>query len=159
MKETDFVPQGRHAADSAAEFVRILTRANMNGADRLFGGDLLTWMDDVAAVSARRFAQSAVTTACIERLRFLRPARQNETMVVSARVIWTGRTSMVVLVRAETEDLDGTRNAIADGYFTLVALDEQEHPHLVPALIPVTEEEKRLFEEINTQKSKKTAGK
>ena len=159
MKETDFEPQGRYAADSAAEFVRILTRANMTGADRLFGGDLLTWMDDVAAVSARRFARSAVTTACIERLRFLRPARQNETMVVSARVIWTGRTSMVVLVRAETEDLDGTRNEIADGYFTLVALDDEESPRPVPTLIPVSEQEKQLFDEISAQRAKKPAGK
>lgn len=153
MMEPETEKRAGHAADSAAEFVRILTRANMNGADRLFGGDLLTWMDDTAAVSARRYANSAVTTACIERLRFLRPARQNETIVVSARVIWTGRTSMVVLVQAETEDLDGTRHPVADGYFTLVALDADERPRPVPPLEPVTEQERQLFDEVARQKA------
>ena len=33
----------------------------MNGADRLFGGHLMTWMDEVAAVSARRYAEGPVT--------------------------------------------------------------------------------------------------
>ena len=146
---------GKHTADSVSEFVQILRQANMNGANRLFGGHLITWMDEVAAVSARRYAEGPVTTACIENMRFLRPAHLNETLVVTGRVIFTGRTSMEVLVTAETEGYDGCRVLIADAHFILVALDEEEHPRTVAPLIPVTDEEKTLYEEAQKRREKK----
>ena len=145
---------GKTAACSVSEFVQILRKANMNGADRLFGGHLITWMDEVAAVSARRFAEGPVTTACIENMRFLRPAHLNETLVVTGRVIFTGRTSMEVLVTAETEAYDANRTLIADAHFILVALDENEHPRAVAPLIPVTNEEKELYAEAKKRREK-----
>lgn len=149
------IPEGgKSAACSVSEFVQILRQANMNGANRLFGGHLITWMDEVAAVSARRYADGPVTTACIENLRFLRPAHLNETLVVTGRVIFTGRTSMEVLVTAETEGYDGTRVLIADAHIILVALDEEEHPRAVAPLIPVTDEEKALYEEAKKRREK-----
>lgn len=148
------ITNGKSAACSVSEFVQILRKANMNGADRLFGGHLMTWMDEVAAVSARRYAESPVTTACIENMRFLRPAHLNEMLVVKGRVIFTGRTSMEVLVTAETEAYDGTRTLIADAHFILVALDENERPRAVAPLIPITEQEKALFEEAQKRREK-----
>ena len=145
---------GKTAACSVAEFVQILRQANINGADRLFGGHLITWMDEVAAVSARRYAEGPVTTACIENMRFLRPAHLNETLVVTGRVIFTGRTSMEVLVTAETEAYDANRTLIADAHFILVALDENEHPRAVAPLIPVTDEEKELYAEAKKRREK-----
>lgn len=145
---------GKTAACSVAEFVQILRQANINGANRLFGGHLITWMDEVAAVSARRYAEGPVTTACIENMRFLRPAHLNETLVVTGRVIFTGRTSMEVLVTAETEAYDATRTLIADAHFILVALDENEHPRAVAPLIPVTNEEKELYAEAKKRREK-----
>ena len=145
---------GKSAACSVSEFVQILRQANMNGANRLFGGHLITWMDEVAAVSARRYAEGPVTTACIENLRFLRPAHLNETLVVTGRVIFTGHTSMEVLVTAETEGYDGARVLIADAHVILVALDDEEHPRAVAPLIPVTDEEKALYEEAKKRRAK-----
>lgn len=114
----------------------------------------MTWMDEVAAVSARRYAEGPVTTACIENMRFLRPAYLNETLVITGRVIFTGHTSMEVLVTAETEGYDGTRVLIADAHFILVALDEGEHPRAVAPLIPVTDEEKALYDEARKRRAK-----
>lgn len=153
MKETQSI-NGKTSACSVAEFVQILRQSNMNGAKRLFGGHLITWMDEVAAVSARRYAGGPVTTACIENMRFLRPAHLNETLVVTGRVIFTGRTSMEVLVTAETEAYDAQRTLIADAHFILVALDEDEHPKAIAPLIPVTEQEKMLFEEARERRAK-----
>lgn len=145
---------GKTAACSVAEFVQILRQANINGANRLFGGHLITWMDEVAAVSARRYAEGPVTTACIENMRFLRPAHLNETLVVTGRVIFTGRTSMEVLVTAETEAYGATRTLIADAHLILVALDKNEHPRAVAPLIPVTDEEKELYAEAKKRREK-----
>jgi len=148
------ITNGKSSECSVSEFVQILRQANMNGANRLFGGDLITWMDEIAAVSARRYAEGPVTTACIENMRFLRPAHLNETLVVTGRVIFTGRTSMEVLVTAETEAYDAQRTLIADAHFILVALDEKEHPRAVAPLIPTTDEEKALYEEAKKRRQK-----
>ena len=145
----------KSAVCSHSEFVQILRQENMNGANRLFGGHLMTWMDEVAAVSARRYAEGPVTTACIENIRFLRPAHLNETIVITGRVIWTGRTSMEVLVTAETEDYHAQRTLIADAHFVLVALDEkEERPRAVAPLLPENEEERALFEDAQNRRKK-----
>ena len=149
-------PVATKSADcSRSEFVQILRQENMNGANRLFGGHLMTWMDEVAAVSARRYAEGPVTTACIENIRFLRPAHLNETIVITGRVIWTGRTSMEVLVTAETEDYHAQRTLIADAHFVLVALDEkEERPRAVAPLLPANKEERALFEDAQNRRKK-----
>ncbi|MBQ8310980.1 MAG: acyl-CoA thioesterase [Clostridia bacterium] len=137
------------SADSITEFAQIIRMENVNGAGRLFGGHLMVWMDEIAAVSARRYAKGPVTTACVENLRFLHPAYRNETLVVTGRVIYTGKTSMEVLVTAEVERYSGERELIADSHVILVALDENDHPCAVPVLVPETDLEKTLFEEAN----------
>ncbi len=134
-------------SESFAEFVQILRQENVNGAGRLFGGHLMGWMDEIAAVSARRYAKGPVTTACVEDLRFLRPAFSNETLVIHGRVVRTGRTSMEVLVEAFVERFDGSRDSIADAHFVLVALDDSEKgKREIPPVIPETPEEKVLFD-------------
>ena len=52
-------------SESATTQVQILTQANLNGYQRLFGGQLMSWMDIVAAVTARRHSGKNVTTACV----------------------------------------------------------------------------------------------
>ena len=54
--------------DSYTEQVQILTQANINGYNRLFGGQLMEWIDVVAAVVARRHAGRNVTTAVVDTL-------------------------------------------------------------------------------------------
>ncbi len=140
-------PMGRGTSESFAEFVQILRQENVNGAGRLFGGHLMGWMDEVAAVSARRYAKGPVTTACVDELRFLRPAYSNETMVVHGQVVRTGRTSMEVLVNAYVERLDGARELIADAHFVLVALDESEKgKREIPPVIAENERERALLD-------------
>ena len=46
------------------------------------------------------------------------------------------------------------RCQVADAHFILVALDEGEHPRAVAPLLPVTEQEKELFEEAKKRRIK-----
>ncbi|MBE6588613.1 MAG: acyl-CoA thioesterase [Ruminococcaceae bacterium] len=148
---------GRGTSESFAEFVQILRQENVNGAGRLFGGHLMAWMDEVAAVSARRYAKGPVTTACVEELRFLRPAFSNETMVVHGQVVRTGHTSMEVLVNAYVERLDGERELIADAHFILVALDESEkEKRAIPPVIAENDEEQALLDAAKARHMERT---
>ena len=128
--------------------VQIVLPQHCNGyaRPRLFGGQLMAWIDIIGAVAARRFARSAVTTVCVDNLNFISPAYLNDTVVQDARVTWTGRTSMEVRVDSYVEQLDGGRTLVNRAYAVFVALDENDRPSSVPEFIPETDEERSEYE-------------
>ena len=137
--------------------VQIILPQHCNGykKPRLFGGQMMAWIDIVGAVAARRYARCAVTTACVDSLTFISPAYLNDTMVQEARVVWTGRTSMEVRVDSFVEQLDGTRTMVNRAYAVFVAIDEEEHPVPVPPYIPETEEERAEYEAAQERRKKR----
>jgi len=132
----------KHPRDSYTESVQILNLNTMNGYDRLFGGKLMEWIDIAAAVAARRHANRNVTTVTVQGLEFHEPAFANDLVVLAAKLVCVGRTSMDVCVRSYVEKMNGNRQLINTAYLTLVALDENDRPTPVPALEPETDEEK-----------------
>jgi|LSQX01.1.fsa_nt_gb acyl-CoA hydrolase len=108
--------------------VQIVMPRHANGVQRLFGGQLMDWIDIVAAVEARRHAGSDVTLAAVDPLEFLAPVHVNDTVVIQAQVTWTGRTSLEVSVETFVERLDGVRDLVNRAYLVFVAVDEQGNP-------------------------------
>ena len=127
--------------------VQIVLPQHCNGykKPRLFGGQIMAWIDIVGAVAARRYTQKAVTTVCIDNLNFLNPAYLNDTVVQEAMVTWTGRTSLEVRVDSYVEKLDGTRERVNRAYVVFVALDDNDRPAEVPPFVPQTDAEKREY--------------
>lgn len=137
----------KRVADSYTTQVQLLTPANMNGYNRLFGGTMMSWMDVVAGVVARRHSERNVTTACVEDLTFRAAAHVNDTLMLTGHVTYAGRTSMEICVNVYVEALTGERNMINQAHFVMVALDENEKPTEVPGLILETEQQKREWDE------------
>ena len=127
--------------------VQIVMPQHCNGYSkpRLFGGQIMAWIDVVGAVAARRYTERAVTPVCIDNLTFLQPAYLNDTVVQEAVVTWTGRTSLEVRVDSLVEKLDGTRELINRAYVVFVALDDEDKPTQIPQFIPETLEEKKEY--------------
>ena len=127
--------------------VQIVMPQHCNGyaKPRLFGGQIMAWIDVVGAVAARRYTGKSVTTVCIDNLTFLKPAYENDTIVQEAMVTWTGRTSLEVRVDSMVERLDGSRELINRAFVVFVALDDDDKPTTVPPFVPETEEEKRNY--------------
>lgn len=136
----------KRVRDSYSEQVQILTQANINGYNRLFGGQLMEWIDIVAAVVARRHSGRNVTTAVVDTLTFQAPAYPNDTLNVCGYITYVGRTSMEVCVKTYVESLDGTKELINTAYLVMVALDENEKPTEVPRLMLETDEERKEWE-------------
>lgn len=132
----------KRVADSITTDVEILMPSNLNGYERLFGGQLMQWIDVVAAVAARRHSGCEVTTACMDYLEFLSPAYVNETLLLEARVTYVGTTSMEVRVDTFVEALNGEKRRVNRAYIVMVALDtETRKPTPVPPLLLETEED------------------
>ena len=134
-------------ADSRVETVHIVRPNHLNGANRLFGGILMQWMDEVAGIVAKRHAMTNVITASVDNLTFLRGAYQNEMVVIIGRLTWVGTSSMEVLVETYVENLiGGERNLINKAYFVMVSLDDNDKPIPVAKLQLETEEDRYEWE-------------
>ena len=127
--------------DSRVETVHIVRPNHLNGANRLFGGILMQWIDEVAGIVAKRHSMCNVTTASVDNLTFLHGAYQNDMIVIKGKLTWVGNTSMEVCVDTYVETLDGKRDRINNAHFMMVALDENNMPVPVPKLILQTEDE------------------
>lgn len=128
--------ENRTADYSKTEQVHLIQPSHLNGGNRLFGGALLNWIDEVAAIVAMRHAGvKTVTTAAIDHLEFKAGAYLNDLIVLIGYVIYTGKTSMEVRVDTYVESTDGMRRPINRANIILVALDENDKPTPVPQLI------------------------
>ena len=127
--------------DSRVETVRIVRPNHLNGANRLFGGILMQWIDEVAGIVAKRHCMCNVTTASVDNLTFLHGAYQNDMIVIKGKMTWVGSSSMEVCVDTYVENLSGERHRINNAHFMMVALDENDRPVKVPRLILRTEDE------------------
>ena len=141
MEQNNSRPMKR-VQDSQTVQIQVVNQSHLNGYNRVFGGQLMSWMDVVAAVVARRHSGRNVTTARIEDLEFRAPAHANDTLVLTGHICYVGSSSMIVTVRAYVEALDGSRSLTNQARFVMVALDENERPAPVPGLLLETEEQK-----------------
>jgi acyl-CoA hydrolase len=129
------IPAEKPVSASSTEQVHIVMPAHTNGCGRLFGGQLMEWIDIVAAVCARRHSEKDVVTVCVDGLDFAAAAFMNQIIVLSAEVTYVGHTSMEVRVDSFAEDAHGIRTPINRAYLVLVAVDDKGEPAEVPALV------------------------
>ena len=127
--------------ESRVETVHLVRPSHLNGANRLFGGILMQWIDEVAGVVAKKHSMCNVTTASVDNLTFLQGAYQGDLVVITGQLTWVGASSMEVCVDTYVENLSGQRSHINNAHFMMVALDDQDRPVKVPRLILQTEDE------------------
>ena len=65
----------------------------------IFGGKILAYIDEIAAIAAMKHAKSEVVTASIDSVDFVTPAYEGDIIELEAVVSNTGRSSMEVYVR------------------------------------------------------------
>lgn len=136
----------KRVADTRTEQTYLIMQRHINGYGRLFGGQLMMWIDELAGIVGKRHAECEITTACIDQLNFKNAAYLNDTVVLIGRMTYTGRTSMEVRVDTYAESLDGIRRMINTAYIVMVAIDKDGHAVEVPELICETAEQKMEWE-------------
>ncbi|QFG00911.1 acyl-CoA thioesterase [Psychrobacillus glaciei] len=113
----------------------------------IFGGKVLAYIDEIAAISSMKHAQGEVVTASIDSVDFLSSAKVGDVLELDAVVSSTGRSSMEVYVRVTSTNLiTGEVKLTTESYVTMVAIDKNGKSVPIPGIHPETDEEKRLFE-------------
>ncbi len=120
-----------------------------NNLDTVFGGKVMQYMDLCAAMSAYKFARTAVVTASVDRLDFLAPARVGDMLILKSSVNYYHNTSMEIGVRIDAENVKtGKIRHTASAYLTFVSLDKSGKPQeLSHKIIPESDDEKRRYSE------------
>lgn len=131
----------KKVSDSLTQQQYLICPAHINHYGRLFGGQLLKWIDELAGIVAIRHSGATVTTAAIDNLQFQAPAYTGDMIVLEGRVTYVGRSSMEVRVDTFREALDGSREIINRAYMDMVAIDCRGKAQEVPDLLLQTEEE------------------
>ncbi|MFJ7747351.1 acyl-CoA thioesterase [Peribacillus sp. NPDC097295] len=137
----------KHCQDSLVIKTSLVLPPDTNNIGTMFGGKLMAYIDDVAAISAMRHSRSNVVTASTDSVDFLHPIHEGNAVCLESFVTFTGRTSMEIIVKVVAEDLlTGERNLCVISFLTFVAIDDNGKPIPVPRLVPETEMEKNLNE-------------
>ena len=121
--------KNKKVSDSLTETTKLLQYKDINGQNRLFGGRLMEWIDEVAALTAMRHCGGLVTTCAVDNLRFKYGAYINEVIVLIGKVTYVGNTSMEVRVDTYVESIEtGIRRAINHAYLICVHVDNNGKP-------------------------------
>lgn len=118
--------------------------ANFGG--KIHGGILLSLMDKVAYACASKHAGTYCVTVSVDKVEFLQPVEVGELVALHASVNYVGRTSLIVGIRVEAQNVKTARiKHTNSSYFTMVAKGEDDKPTLVPKLILETREQVKRY--------------
>ena len=124
----------------------LMTPEMANFAGNVHGGLILKYLDQVAYTCASRFTRQYMVTASVDQVRFHRPVHIGDLVTLLASVNYTGRSSLEVGIRVETEDVTtGIRTHTNSCYFTMVALGDDGRPCEVRQAPPRTDHERRRW--------------
>ncbi len=138
--------RARFAKDSLVTTTRIVLPNETNTLGNLFGGELLSWMDNAAAISATRHCGRVVVTASVNNVSFDKPIKLGDIVTVEAKVSRAFTSSMEVYLDVYVEHFTtGKRLKCNEAIYTFVAVDQYGSPIEVPELKPETEEETKRF--------------
>lgn len=132
--------------ESKVSITELMLPSHSNFGGKVHGGHILNLMDQIAFACASKHSQRYCVTASVNRVDFLHPVEVGELITLKASINYTGRTSMVVGVRVESENITtGTKRHCNSSYFTMVAKDEHGKGMTIPGLLIENEEGVRRF--------------
>jgi|SRR6478735_7741273 len=150
------LPEFRPVSYSRTIITELMIPAYANFGGKIHGGIVLSLMDKAAYACASKHAGGYCVTVSVDTVDFREPIEVGELVSLLASVNYVGRSSMLIGIRVEAEDVvKGTKRHTNTSYFTMVAKDDKGKPRAVPGLIVETRDEVRRFLEALKRKELK----
>ncbi|MBO9582507.1 MAG: acyl-CoA thioesterase [Sphingobium sp.] len=116
--------------DPAIRVVAMPADANAYG--DIFGGWLLSVMDNGAGLTAARRAKGRAVTVAMDGMVFHAPVKIGDEVSVYTEIEKVGRTSITIAVVAyRRQRSEETATKVTEAKFTFVAIDDHGHPRAV----------------------------
>ena len=145
--------QGKRVKESSILLAQVMNPQDANPAGNVHGGVIMKLIDTAAGAAAVKHSRSNCVTASIDRLDFHNPVFIGDLVTLKAGVTYTGKSSMEVGVRVESQNLlTGETRHTVSAYMTFVALDKSGKPIAIPPLILETSEEQRRNREAQSRR-------
>ncbi|MEM9022499.1 MAG: acyl-CoA thioesterase [Bacteroidota bacterium] len=139
--------KSKTAQETYAQATHLVLPNDTNTLGNLMGGQLLHWMDIIAAISAHRHANRVVVTASVNNVAFNRPIALGDVVTLEAKVSRAFNSSMEVFIDVWVEEHRTTKRVKCnEAIYTFVAVDQLGSPIDVPELVPETEAEIKRFD-------------
>lgn len=150
--------QARPVRYSQTTITELMIPSYANFGGKIHGGILLSLMDKVAYAAASKHAGTYCVTVTVDKVEFLQPVEVGELVSLHASVNYVGRTSLVVGIRVESQNIKtGKIKHTNSSFFTMVAKGDDDKPALVPALILTNKEDVKRFIEAMRMKEIRSA--
>lgn len=118
---------------------------DVNFGGKVHGGTVMKWIDQAAYSCAAVWSGNYCVTVYVGGIRFLKPIHIGHIVEVDAKVIYTGKTSMHIMVDVFSGDPKQLqRQQTTNCIIIFVAVDENGKPASVPKWEAVTEDQKKL---------------
>jgi len=138
--------QAKPVKDSQTTITELMIPSYANFGGKIHGGILLSMMDKVAYACASKHAGTYCVTVSVDKVEFLQPVEVGELVALKASVNYVGRTSLIVGIRVESENVKtGVVKHTNSSFFTMVAKGDDNKPQQVPELILENEEDVKRF--------------
>lgn len=119
--------------------------ADVNFGGKVHGGAVMKWIDLAAYACAAAWSGKYCITAYAGGIRFVKPIHVGNIVETSAKVIYTGRSSMHLGIDVKAGDpKNPERHLTTHCIVIMVAVDDAGHPTEVPEWIPETDEDIEL---------------
>ena len=107
--------------------------ADTNANGDIFGGWVMSQMDQAGGIAGVERAQGRVVTVAVDAMHFIQPVRVGDVLCVYTRIERVGRTSMTIKVEAWARRFQTRqREKVTQATFTFVAIDAEGRPRPVP---------------------------
>jgi len=107
--------------------------ADTNANGDIFGGWVLSRMDQAGGIAGVERARGRVVTIALDAMKFIRPVWVGDVLEVYTQVESIGRTSMKIHVEAWARRFQThIHEKVTDANFTFVAIDENGRPRPIP---------------------------
>jgi acyl-CoA hydrolase len=118
---------------------------DVNFGGKVHGGAVMKWIDLAAYACSAGWSAKYCITAYAGGIRFVAPIHVGNLVEVSAKVIYTGSSSMHIAIDVQASDPKTLERRLTTHCIVImVAVDEDGKPTLVPEWVPQTEEDKML---------------
>lgn len=139
--------QPRKVSETLNIHTELIMPGHTNPIGNLMGGNLLSWMDVCAGISAIKHSGGISVTASLDNVSFRLPIKMGDIVILKSFVTRAFKTSMEVICEVfikNVKTLEETKSH--EAFFTFVSLDFETKPILVPEVIPETDRERDLFQ-------------
>ena len=124
----------------------LMLPSHTNFSGKIHGGYILSLLDQIAFACASKYSGVYCVTASVDTVDFLNPIEVGELVTLKASVNYVGKTSMIVGIRVEAENIQtGKTKHCNSSYFTMVAKNPDGKSVMVPTLRLQSLDEVRRF--------------